>query len=33
MPRASRAGKAALWIAAVVVVVNTAFPLYAAYLF
>ena len=32
-PRANRAGKAALWIAAVVVVVATAFPLYSAYLF
>ena len=33
MPGATRAGKAALWIATVVVVLNTAFPLYAAYLF
>lgn len=33
MPRANRAGKAALWIAAIVVVLATAFPLYSVYLF
>lgn len=33
MPRANRAGKLMLWIAAVVVVLTTAFPLYSAYLF
>ena len=32
-PRTSRAGKVALWIAVVVVVLTTAFPLYAVYLF
>lgn len=32
-PAAGRAGKAALWIATVVVVLTTAFPLYSAYLF
>ncbi len=32
MPR-TRAGKAALWIAAVVVALTTAFPLYSVYLF
>ena len=30
---ARRAGKAALWVAAVVVVLTTAFPLYSAYIF
>lgn len=33
MPRANRAGKLMLWIAAVVVVLTTAFPLYSIYLF
>jgi mercuric ion transport protein len=33
MPRANRAGKVALWIAAVVVVLATGFPLYSVYLF
>ena len=33
MPRASRGGKVVLWIAAVVVVLTTAFPLYSIYLF
>ena len=33
MPRASRAGKVVLWIAAIVVVLATAFPLYSVYLF
>jgi mercuric ion transport protein len=33
MPRASRAGRLALWVAAVVVVLTTAFPWYSAYLF
>lgn len=33
MPGASRAGKVALWIAAIVVVLATAFPLYSVYLF
>lgn len=33
MPRANRAGKLTLWIAAVVVVLTSAFPLYSAYLF
>jgi mercuric ion transport protein len=33
MPRANRAGVLALWIAAAVVVLTTAFPLYSVYLF
>ena len=33
MPGARRAGKVALWIAAIVVVLVTAFPLYSVYLF
>ena len=33
MPRANRAGKVMLWIAALVVVLTTAFPLYSVYLF
>jgi len=33
LPTAARAGRAALWITAVIVVVTTAFPLYSAYLF
>lgn len=33
MRPASRAGKLALWVAAVVVVVTTAFPIYSVYLF
>ena len=33
MPRANRAGELMLWIAAVVVVLTTAFPLYSIYLF
>ena len=32
-PTTNRAGRAALWIAAVVVLLTTAFPLYSAYLF
>lgn len=32
MPRANRAGKIMLWIAAIVVVLATAFPWYAQYL-
>ena len=32
MPRASRLGKAMLWIAAIVVVLATTFPWYAPYL-
>lgn len=32
MPRTNRFGKAMLWIAAVVVVLTTAFPWYAEYL-
>jgi mercuric ion transport protein len=33
MPRANRAGRVTLWIAALIVVLTTAFPLYSAYLF
>ena len=33
MPRANRFGKAMLWLASVVVVLATAFPFYAGYLF
>lgn len=33
MPRANRAGKVALWLAALVVVLATSFPLYSVYLF
>ena len=33
MPRANRAGKAMLWIAAAVVLLTTAFPWYSVYLF
>lgn len=33
MPTASRAGKAALWAATILVLLTTAFPLYSAYLF
>ncbi len=33
MPRRSRAGKIMLWVAAVVVVLATAFPSYSVYLF
>ena len=33
MPRASRGGQLALWIATIVVVLTTAFPLYSVYLF
>ena len=33
MPRTNRAGMVALWIAAVVVVLTTTFPLYSVYLF
>jgi mercuric ion transport protein len=33
MPRASRAGRAALWIATVVVLLATVFPWYSGYLF
>lgn len=33
MPAASRTGRAALWIATVVVLLMAAFPLYSAYLF
>ena len=33
MPRTTRAGKVVLWIASVVVVLTTAFPLYSVYLF
>jgi mercuric ion transport protein len=33
MPRANRAGIVMLWIAAVVVVLTTAFPLYSVHLF
>ena len=33
MPRANRAGKVMLWIAAVVVLLTTAFPWYSVYLF
>ena len=32
MPRANRAGKAMLWVAAVVVILSTTFPWYAEYL-
>jgi hypothetical protein len=32
MPRTNRFGKAMLWIAAIVVVLATAFPRYAQYL-
>ena len=32
MPRASRVGKAALWMAAILVVLATAFPWYGQYL-
>jgi len=32
MPRVNRAGKVALWIAAVVVMLATTFPLYSVYL-
>ena len=32
MPRTSRLGKAMLWVAAIVVVLATAFPWYAQYL-
>lgn len=32
LPRVNRAGKAMLWIAAVVVVLSTSFPWYAEYL-
>jgi mercuric ion transport protein len=33
MPRANRLGKAVLWLAAIVVVLTTAFPWYSPYLF
>jgi len=33
MPRVNRAGKIMLWVAAVLVVLATAFPLYSVYLF
>ena len=33
MPRVNRAGKVGLWIAAVVVMLATTFPLYSVYLF
>jgi len=33
MPRAGQAGKVVLWIATIVVVLTTAFPLYSVYLF
>ena len=33
MPRTNRAGKVILWIAAVVVLLTTAFPWYSVYLF
>lgn len=33
MPRANRAGKVMLWIAAVVVLLATGFPWYSVYLF
>lgn len=33
MPRANRVGKVMLWIAAVVVLLATAFPIYSVYLF
>ncbi len=33
MPRASRVGKVMLWIAAVVVLLATTFPMYSVYLF
>ena len=33
VPKANRAGKAALWMATVVVLLTTAFPFYSAYLF
>jgi len=33
MPTARRTGRVALWIATVVVLLTTAFPLYSAYLF
>lgn len=32
-PTASRSGKAVLWVATIVVVLTTTFPLYSAYLF
>ena len=33
MPRANRVGKVMLWIAAVLVLLATAFPIYSVYLF
>jgi mercuric ion transport protein len=33
MPRASRAGNIALWVALMVVLLTTLFPLYSVYLF
>lgn len=33
MPAADRAGKAALWVAALFVLLTTTFPLYSIYLF
>ncbi len=33
MPRVNRAARVALWIAAIVVVLTTAFPIYSVYLF
>lgn len=33
MPRASRAGKVALWFGAAIVVLATLFPVYSVYLF
>jgi mercuric ion transport protein len=33
MPRANRLGKVVLWLAAIVVVLTTAFPWYSPYLF
>jgi len=33
MPRANRVGKVMLWIAAVVVLLATTFPIYSVYLF
>lgn len=33
MPRTNRAGRMVLWIASVLVVLTTAFPLYSVYLF
>jgi len=33
MPQANRAGRVFLWIATIVVLLTTAFPLYSVYLF